>query len=98
MICMEKILYGITIEELKIVVSELLNKSIDKLINKNSSPVAPVFITRKEAANILKISLPTLDEWTKRGFIKAYRIGNGKRYIMEEVYKSLKEVKVLALF
>lgn len=49
--------------------------------------------TRKEVAKELKISLPTLNDFTKRGIIKAYRIGGRVLYRWEEIYKSLQEIK-----
>lgn len=45
------------------------------------------FLTRSEVARLLKITLPTLHDWTKKGLLKAYRIGNRIRY---------KEVEVMA--
>ena len=49
--------------------------------------------TRKEVAKELKISLPTLNDFTKKGIIKAYRIGGRVLYSWEEIYKSLQEIK-----
>lgn len=51
--------------------------------------------TRKEVAKELKISLPTLNEFTKKGIIKAYRIGGRVLYSWDEIYKSLQEIKSL---
>jgi len=51
------------------------------------------FLTRKEAASILKISLPTLDRLTLNGDIKVYRIGNMKRYKKDEILMSTKKVE-----
>ena len=55
----------------------------------------PEFITRKETAQILGISLPTLNEWTKNGTIPAQRIGTRIRYKKTDVYNSLKDVETL---
>jgi len=35
----------------------------------------PEYLTRKETKDKLKISLPTLNEYTKRGILKSYRVG-----------------------
>ena len=51
--------------------------------------------TRKEVAKELRISLPTLNDFTKRGVLKAYRIGGRVLYRWEEIYKSLQEIKSL---
>lgn len=53
------------------------------------------FISRKEAAKMLKVSLPTLGEWSKIGIVKSYRIATRVRYKRKEVEKALKAVKVL---
>lgn len=52
------------------------------------------YITRKEAAKLLKISLPTLSEWSKSGIVKSYRIATRVRYKRKDVELALKAVKV----
>jgi len=51
------------------------------------------YITRKEAASILGVSLPTLALWAKRGIIPSYRISSRVRYKRNEVENSLNKVK-----
>jgi excisionase family DNA binding protein len=51
------------------------------------------FISRREAAKILKVSLPTLGEWSKAGIIKSYRIATRVRYKRKEVMQALRLVK-----
>jgi excisionase family DNA binding protein len=46
-------------------------------------------MTREETARLLKVSLPTLNEWTKKGILRSYRLGNVIRYKKEEVIISL---------
>jgi len=43
------------------------------------------FITRKEAAEILKVSVTTVINYEKRGIIIAYRIGNRIRYKQKDI-------------
>lgn len=45
-------------------------------------------LTRKETANILQISLPTLHSYTKQGILKSYVLGNIIRYKYDEVLSS----------
>jgi len=47
------------------------------------------FLTRKEAAELLKVSLPTLHRWTKLRKIKAHGIGNKVLYKKRELEESL---------
>lgn len=53
------------------------------------------FLTRKQTATILGISLVTLNEWTKEGKIKGYRIGGSRvRYKRNEIEQSLLIIKI----
>lgn len=47
------------------------------------------YLTRKEVAEILKVSLVTLSDWNKKGIIKPYRLGNLIRYKRSEIEESL---------
>jgi len=51
------------------------------------------FLSRKEAAKLLGISLPTLSEWTKTGLVKGYRIARRVRYVRAEVESSMKAIR-----
>ncbi len=71
----------------EVVQSELAN------IKPQQEETANKFHTRREVAKMLGITLPTLHEWTKEGYIKAHRIGTRVRYKDEDVQNALKEVK-----
>lgn len=47
------------------------------------------FLTRKEVAKLLKVSLVTLSEWNKKGILKPYRIGKLIRYKKPEIEEAL---------
>jgi excisionase family DNA binding protein len=49
-------------------------------------------LTRKQTAEMLCISLPTLHDWTKTGLIKAHRIGNRVLYKFDEINSSLRQI------
>jgi hypothetical protein len=53
----------------------------------------PQYLTRSEAAKLLRVSLKTLDEYSKRGILKRYTIGDSIRYKSGEVQKSFEVVK-----
>ena len=58
--------------------------------------VAPdELLTRQQAADVLKVSLPTLNELTKSGALKAYRIPgtNRPRYKTSDVTAALTAIK-----
>jgi excisionase family DNA binding protein len=56
-------------------------------------PPAEELLTRKEVAQLLGITLPTLREWTKRGDVPGYYIGSRIRYKRSEVINSLAQIK-----
>ena len=45
-------------------------------------------VTRKELAGILGVSIQTLIEWDKKGFVKPKRFGSRVRYSLKEVFDS----------
>lgn len=51
------------------------------------------FLTRKEVAALLRISIPTLHELIKTGKLKAYRIGGRVLFNKSEVEDSLEEIE-----
>jgi excisionase family DNA binding protein len=50
------------------------------------------FLTREEVAKLFKISFVTLHDWTNKGLLNAYRIGNKVRYRKSEVMQSPKAI------
>lgn len=85
-----------TTEELTGLIGQAVREAI-----KNSLPVFPSttpsekLLTRKETADKLKISLVTLNDWTKRGLIQSYLIGGRVLYKDSEIEKSLYQVKIV---
>jgi len=77
----EKILEGIKVE-------------IDKL-KADFQPKEPtVYLTRNEVRDLLKVDLSTVHNWTKRGKLRAYGIGNRVYYRRDEVEAAIKPLKV----
>ena len=88
------LLSSIPIEQLKF---ELL-ESIKKELHTSLQALVPVkesteYLTRKEAASLLSISLPTLNEWQKQGIVQGYRIASRVRYKRSELETSLTQIK-----
>ena len=70
------------------IIQEIKNLSIEykhELLNRETSE----WLTRKETAELLKVSLVTLHNWSKNGILQAYKIGNRVRYRKDEIEKSL---------
>jgi len=56
-------------------------------------PTPNFYLTRKEVAEKLRISLVTVDKYTKEGTLQSYRIGGQIRYKANEVEKAFEAVK-----
>lgn len=86
------ILQNVSVDELRNLISEAVAEKVKHL---SPPQTEPEFITRAQVVEILGISLPTLNDWTKRGVIPALRIGSRVRYKKQDVYQALKQVETL---
>ena len=60
-------------------------------LKKEFQPKEPTeYLTRKEVAELLKIDLASVHNWTKKGKLKAYGIGGRVYYKRTEVDASIK--------
>jgi excisionase family DNA binding protein len=90
---MSQILFtGITLNELAERIGQVIDSKIRDFAPYQKTEKQSDYITRAEVARLLKISLPTLNEWTKLGWLQSYKIGNRVLYKREEVESSLHEV------
>ena len=98
------ILNGITLEEFREIIQEFMVQhpsdmkievnEFDPRLNTNQSlktKDSSIYLTRGEVAKQLQISLPTLHNYTKEGYIKSYRIGGKVRYKADDIEKALTE-------
>jgi len=78
------------IEELTNIISEKLLEKLEKRITVLIEKTADdELLTREETAQLLKVSLTTLWNWTKKGKIPAYGIGNRVYYKRGEIMNAL---------
>ncbi len=73
-----------------------LQAQINSQSNQQPTTAAPdELLTRKQAAALLKVSLPTLNELTKNGKVPGHRVPgtNRLRYKASEVNNALTEIK-----
>jgi len=87
------ILQGINTEDLKEIFREVLDEKIKQKSDPKDLGRKLPYLNRFEVAEILKISLPTLNNWSKSGIVQSYRIGNRVLYKAEEIDKAIQEVK-----
>ena len=90
------LLNGIEVNELLDKIGQLID---NKIANVQQSPPKnqSKFISRKEVSVLLKISLPTLNEWTKEGRLIGYKMGNRVLYKSEEVEQAFCKVTVFQI-
>lgn len=83
----------LTPEELQNDIVKGVKKELDQ-IKKDFQPKNPtIYLTRSEVAEMLKIDLSTVHNWTKRGKLTAYGIGKRVYYKRAEVEEALVKLK-----
>lgn len=85
----------ITGEKLGEIVKNAINEAIKSIPKEQPKQPNEVFLTRKEVAKLLKISLPTLNEHSKNGKIRSYLIGGRVLYKQSDILNSLHEVRTI---
>ena len=85
---MEILLNGVRLSELLEKIGQLIDAKIGH-VQKPETKEQSKFISRAEVALLLKISLPTLNEWTKLGRLLSYKMGNRVLYNLQEVENAL---------
>ncbi|OWY19336.1 DNA-binding protein [Sphingobacteriales bacterium UPWRP_1] len=80
---------------------QLLNDVLDAKLKQHTPPPPvvvttelPELLTRKQAANLLNISLVTLQKHTDSGKLPAERLGHRVLYRKEAVFNALQKIKV----
>lgn len=85
------ILDGITVTDFLQRIEQLIDFKISTQ-NDAAKALSP-FMTRKEVASLLRITLPTLHDWTKEGLIKSHKIGNRVLYKLDEIYEATADLR-----
>ena len=85
-------LHNITPEELKQSIIHEIRIELKEMSKKFQPVRPPEYVTRKEAAKILKVSLVTIHDWNKKRILKPYRLGNLIRYKRSELDKALIDI------
>lgn len=83
----------ITPEELKELILDGVKEEL-KSFKKHFQPKEPAeYMTRVDVAELLKINLSTVHNWTKKGTITSYQIGGRVYYKRQEIVDSIIELK-----
>ena len=88
-----------TVQFIQVTPEQLQNEIIKgvktelKQLKKDFQPKQPSeYLTRNEVAEMLKIDLSSVHNWTKKGKLKAYGIGGRVYYKRDEVENSIIEL------
>lgn len=85
-------LSGFTLNDLLERFEQIIDQKIRDFQPTQNKAEQTEFITRQEVAELLKITLPTLHEWTKLGWLQSYKLGNRVLYKKQEVEQALHKV------
>jgi len=88
--------YGLSPEEFKDIIVDEIKKEILitlKTLNLSIKKDEDEYLSRKEASEFLKVSLPTISDWSDKGIIKAKRIGNLIRFSKKGLEESMINIK-----
>jgi excisionase family DNA binding protein len=86
---------GCTMSDFERIISRLLDEKLSKInVYPNNIKEIPKtdLLKRKEAADLLGISLVSLNTWTKAGLIKAYKISTRVYYNRSDIDEALKRM------
>ena len=88
---MENLNFTIPVNELAAAIAERLAPLFIG-IQQQAPPTTAKYLTRKETAEQLNVSLPTLLQYTKRNLITGYRFGVRVMYKTSDIEASLKNM------
>jgi excisionase family DNA binding protein len=83
------------VDELKNLLSEVVRAELLNHIPAPAEPFAdfPELLTRRQTAQLLGVSLASLDNWTASGRLRKHRIGVSVRFRKSEVLNALSSLQ-----
>lgn len=81
----------VTIDELADKVADILLSKIEKYVKETSKSTDVVLLKRKEVAVLLRVSLVTVDSWSRIGLLKPIRMGNKIFFKKQDIIKTLEQ-------
>jgi excisionase family DNA binding protein len=74
-------------------IDEKVNKRLEKFRKHFQPKEPPEYLTRNEVAEMLKINLSSVHNWTKKGILTSYQCGGKIYYKRAEVESQIIELK-----
>ena len=84
----------LTIDELRSIIVDVIKCEVVPIISQSHHATSE-YISRKITAELLNVSLVTLNEWSKKGWVISYKIGTRVLYKRDEVEASITKVESL---
>ena len=85
-------IFGVTPEELKESIIKDVREELSKIKLNTEPQPQEEYLTRKELAKLFKVTLPTISDWSNKGILKPYRLGNLVRFKRSDINKALKTI------
>ena len=85
------LLNGVSLNDLLERIGQIIDAKVTGLPQKHNNQSS--YLSRKEVASLLKITLPTLHDYTKQGWIRSYKIGSRVLYKPNEVQEAIEKVQ-----
>ena len=84
-------------QEMREMMQELIQQEFQKLSliatenNHAESPEDKTYLTRKETAELLGVSVTTINDWSKKGILRRIKLGNRSYFLLKDIYQSLEK-------
>jgi hypothetical protein len=86
-------LIGLSIDDLKKLFGQVIKTELN-IVKNDLQPKKPSsYLTRKEVAEMLKIDLSSVHNWSKRRILIPHQIGNRVYYKLDEVENAIIQLK-----
>lgn len=83
------------IDELRSTLAEIIRTELQQFHQQSNQPFEeyPALLTRAEAANMLGVSIASIDNWAASGRLKKIRMGKVVRFKKEDLIASLNDLQ-----
>lgn len=88
----EILLTGVNLNQLLDKIGQLIDSKLREFAPQQVQNQSAPYFTRQEVARLLKISLPTLNDYTKLGWLQSYKLGNRVLYKKDVVLASVEKL------
>jgi hypothetical protein len=86
--------YQVLLHDIGEIFRQILKEELAKLsYNQGKESKKTEYLTRGEVKDLLRISLTTLNDYTKRGILNAYQIGGRILYRLDEIQDAVEKVE-----